>query len=148
VAARPTSFIPSIAAALSAKTIMLMQSEIPVWDLMREDERGLGHVVIFPGKADWLPVEDWDPTVVVSLDVERAEVRLVAIAARNPGHGAFRRLLLAIALAGYSPVVVCPSDKFRATLRRWGWSSTTPIGLNNEPEEQWRMNPPIAEPFP
>jgi hypothetical protein len=105
----------------------------PICELMRADERALGHRVVTPGEVAWLPAEDWDPTVVVSIDRDRY-VRLVAILARNPGNGAFRRLIAAISATGMRPSVVLPTRELQSTLRRWGWKCklTGPAGDRNE----------------
>src|SRR5690606_34593482 len=39
---------------------------MPIWEIMRENEREAGNEVIVPGSVYWLPAVDWDPTIVVS----------------------------------------------------------------------------------
>lgn len=106
----------------------------PIHEIMRADEQARGNTVVVPGEVDWLPVEDWHETVVVS-QADR-EVRLIAILAKRPGEGAFRRLVDAIRRAGLTPVVVAPSLEMRATLRRWGWRQRN-VGGGWDQEEQW-----------
>lgn len=102
--------------------------------LMRADEAAAGRKVVVPGDVPWLPAEDWDPTIVVSIDGRR--VRLVAILAKNPGNGAFRRLVAAIEAAGLEPTIVCPTNEMRATVKRWGWKRRD-VGRDWNHEELW-----------
>lgn len=111
-----------------------LESGAGVHGLMRADETAAGRRVVVPGEVLWLPAEDWDPTVVVSIDGKR--VRLVAILAKDPGKGAFRRLVTAIQAAGLEPTVVCPTTEMRATLKRWGWRRRD-IGRDWNHEELW-----------
>lgn len=108
---------------------------MPIWEIMRENEREAGNEVIVPGSVDWLPAVDWDPTIVVSR--RGRDVRLIAILAANPGNGAFRRLVAAIQEAGLVPVIIAPSLEMRETVRRWGWYRRY-VGSGFEQEEQWR----------
>lgn len=103
-------------------------------EVMRDDERAAGHKVILPGEVEWLPLADWDPTIVVSLDGNK--VRLVAILARNPGNGAFRRLVATIAASGLTPQIIAPTNEMRATVKRWGWRIRTK-GSGFEAQEIW-----------
>ena len=107
---------------------------VQTYSLMRADETAKGHRVVRPGEVPWLPKEDWDETVVVSVDGER--VRLVAILAKQPGCGAFRRLVAAIQAAGLKPCVLCPTPELAATLKRWGWREKHK-GVGIESEERW-----------
>lgn len=103
-------------------------------DVMRADEAAKGYRVVRPGEVSWLPAADWDYSVVVSLDKDY--VRLVAILARNPGNGAFRRLIANISAAGLTPCVLAPTNEMRATVKRWGWRSRY-IGHGFDCEERW-----------
>jgi hypothetical protein len=105
-------------------------------EVMRADERGKGHTIVKPGEVPWLPVDDWDPTVVVSIDGNR--VRLVAILAKNPGSGAFRRLVDGIQAAGLIPCVVCPTRELEATLTRWKWKRKEVGSSFDNHETYWR----------
>lgn len=107
----------------------------PIHEIMREDERERGNRVVVPGKVPWLSADDWDPTIVVSLD--HKDVRLIAILANSPGNGSFRRLVAGIQAEGLTPVVLAPSIELRATLRRWGWRCRY-VGRGVTREEQWR----------
>lgn len=107
----------------------------PAWVVMRGIERRAEHRVVVPGEVPWLSAEDWDPTVVVSID--RMEVRLIAISAKRPGHGAFRCLVAAILEAGLIPVIIAPMEKMRAICRHYGWSESH-VGAGWFHEEQWR----------
>lgn len=88
-------------------------------DVMRSAEIAKGARVVRPGDEPWLSAEDWHEDVVVSVRGDR--VRLVAIRAKNPGHGAFRRLIASVTESGLVPCVVCPFGAMRETLKRWGW---------------------------
>lgn len=102
--------------------------------MMRADESVLGRRVVVPGDEPWLSADDWDPTVVVSIDGQ--QVRLIAILARNPGNSAFRRTVAGIQAAGLTPCVVCPSREMRETLKRWGWRGRH-VGDGFGTEERW-----------
>lgn len=106
-----------------------------IWEIMRDDERERGNRVVVPGEVDWLPAADWDDTIVVS--VSGREVRLIAILARKPGSGAFRRLVGRIQSSGLVPVIIAPSREMAATMRRWNWTRRY-VGSGFEQEEQWR----------
>lgn len=107
----------------------------PIWEIMRDDERARGNTIIVPGEVEWLPAEDWDHTIVVSQDGR--EVRLIAILAKRPGNGAFRRLVESIRKDGLTPVIIAPSPEMAATMRRWKWFRRY-VGTGFEQEEQWR----------
>lgn len=104
-------------------------------NIMRGDEVKAGRRVVIPGDEPWLPAEDWHQTNVVSVD--GLTVRLIAISALKPGHGAFRRLIAAIQAAGLSPCIVEPSREMRETLKRWGWKGRR-YGFGFESEERWK----------
>lgn len=105
--------------------------------IMKSDEIKAGRRVVKPGDEPWLPAEDWYSDVIVSVDGDT--VRLVAIRARNPGHGAFRRLIAGIEAAGLKPCVLEPVPEMAATLKRWGWKHRR-YGIGIEAEERWRPN--------
>ena len=106
-----------------------------VADLMRADETAAGRLVIRPGQQPWLAADDWDESVVVSID--RGRVRLVALLARNPRHGALRRTIDGIKAAGLVPVIVEPVREMRETCRRWGWKMKHVGNSFETREEQW-----------
>lgn len=91
-------------------------------ETMRRFEESAGWRIVLPGDADWLPKRDWIEDVVVSQ--LKNEVRLVAIVARRPGHGALSRAITAMAKAGLKPIIVQPTGMALAILCRWGWKST------------------------
>lgn len=107
----------------------------PMHEIMRANEREAGYAVVLPGEVSWLSIDDWDPTVTVS--VNDKEVRLVAILAKRPGNGAFRRAVKAILDAGLTPCVIEPTREMRATMRRWNWYPRR-VGSGMDSEEQWR----------
>jgi hypothetical protein len=63
-------------------------------------------------EARWLDPEDWDRWTIVSQDKNR--IRLVALSARDPGHGAFTRLIDRITKELLVPVLVEPNDRLVA----------------------------------
>lgn len=117
------------------KLIAQVSMGLRMEDIMREDERKAGHLVVLPGDVTWLPAEDWDPTIVVSVD--GAVVRLVALLARRPGNGAFGRLIYSINDAGLTPCVIAPTIEMRTTLKRWGWKGRH-HGHGWNSEERWK----------
>jgi hypothetical protein len=102
-------------------------------DWLRAEQRR-GHAAIAPEGAPWLIAEDWH---VHALTRAAQEVRIVALWAKHPRQGAFRRLVAGIRAAGLTPVVVEPFGAMRPILQRWGWQP-----LEVDCEEQWR--PPGA----
>jgi len=114
----------------------MLTSPIPVWMRMRMDELERGHVIIQPGTVPWLPVEEGHDTDCVS--IADGEVRLVAIWAKYPGTGAFRRLVEGILDCGLVPVVVAPLDHMVAILVAWGWQHSYVGNSFEDWEDQWR----------
>ena len=104
--------------------------------IMRSDEIKAGRRIVKPGDEPWLPLEDWHPGVVVSMEGDT--VRLIAIRARNPGTGAFRRLIAGIEAAGLRHCVLEPVPAMEATLKRWGWKSRR-HGMGVNAEERWTI---------
>lgn len=107
----------------------------PMWEVMREFEEEAGYTIVLPGSEPWFSLDDWDETVVVSRS--RREIRLVAILARNPGHGALTRLVYGILSDGLVPVIIAPTLEMRATMKRWNWAPRH-VGSGWDHEEQWR----------
>lgn len=108
----------------------------PIWLKMRADELARGHYIMPVGSAPFLSTDDWKPEACVS--IADGEVRIVLIEAREPGTGAFRRLVEGITDAGLRPVVVCPLDHMKAILKRWGWQVTEVGSTFYDREDQWR----------
>jgi hypothetical protein len=75
---------------------------------LRRFEIEQGFTLVIAGNAAWFDAEDWTGRTIISQDKRR--VRLVALEARNPGHGAFTRLIAGIFEAGLTPVLVEPND--------------------------------------
>jgi hypothetical protein len=85
-----------------------------------QNEIAAGYRIVPVGSVPWLPLTDWEnPFTIVS--EARFRVRLVALFARHPGHGALKRLVAAIQAQGRLPVVVEPFNDLAVTLRRWNW---------------------------
>lgn len=87
---------------------------------LRDLEVQRGGKVVMPGAylPFIFPKDDWDDCVV---SIKDREVRLVLINARNPGHGAFTRLVKHITDFNLTPVVVAPFPHMEAILVHWGW---------------------------
>lgn len=115
----------------------VMRDGRPMQEIMRDAERKSGFRVVVPGEVLWLSADDWDATVTVSVDDKHKTVRLVAILAKSPGKGAFRRTVRAIMDAGLTPCVVEPTHEMRATMQRWRWAPRR-VGRGFDSEEQWR----------
>ena len=108
-----------------------------IHNLIRADESAKGYRVVRPGDAPWLSKEDWRETIVVSVDGER--VRLVLIHAKQPGRGAFTRLVDAVRGAGLIPCVMSPTKQLEDTLKRWkSWKwKRVERGVGMEREVWW-----------
>lgn len=93
-------------------------------DMIAGAEARAGYRLVRPGEATWLPLWDWKPQSVCSIDERTA--RLVLLDAITPGQGAFTRLVDALALAKLAPRVISPTREFQAILRRKGWQRAPP----------------------
>lgn len=105
--------------------------------MMIENEQAAGAVIIPLGAVDPIafPSEDWEPGCT---SLKGSEIRIVAIQARHPRSGAFRRLLASIAAAGLKPVIVTPvGDVMPKLVRRWKWRRTI-AGTGFDSSEEWR----------
>lgn len=103
-------------------------------EAMREDERAAGFEPVTPGSVPWLSADDWPDDIVVS--IKGRDVRVVAIKAKEPGKGAFTRLIARITCAGLTPHVVEPLFDMPAILERWGWTHTV-MGAGMDRQEIW-----------
>lgn len=140
--------IPSLAHVYTAASLILAHRANPLGGagVMMLAEAQSGRRPIQPGAT--MPfafsADDWAFPQVVS--VEGQEVRLVLIEARQPGNGAFRRLIDAIQAAGFTPVVIEPVGvTMPAIMAAWGWRPTT-AGRGLSRVEEWR--PPTSAPAP
>jgi hypothetical protein len=107
----------------------------PVWEVMRADEAEAGNTVIVPGEVPWLPVADWEHTIVISR--RGKEIRLIILLAKRRGNGAFHRLVNGILGDGLTPVILAPMGAMRAIMKRWNWFERS-VGSGWDHEEQWR----------
>jgi hypothetical protein len=104
-------------------------------EAMRRNEIAKGGTLVPTGSVDWLPHTDWIEDMVVSRVGD--DVRIVAIQAKEPGSGAFSRLITALAKRGLRPIVVCPFSHMEEILRRWKWRrKDVGIGFDDR-EDQW-----------
>src|SRR6185369_14000824 len=98
-------------------------------------EKERGFEIVETGSVPWLPAADWPNDIVITQ--KGKEIRIVAIYAKRPGNGAFRRLITAIIQAGMVPVIVTPVHEMRDTMKRWGWKQKL-TGTNfHDREETW-----------
>lgn len=104
-------------------------------EAMRQDEIAAGARVVVPGEIEWLSANDWPSRIVVSIAGDH--VRIIAIDAIKPGHGAFSRMITGICKAGLIPIIVEPMGNMAAILQRWGWSGKV-TGIGWTCEETWR----------
>ena len=110
-------------------------------DAMKSDERERGFGLYVIGQRSWFLPRDWREDAVVSFDRERGEVRIIAIEAKNPGQGAFTRMVRGIMAEGRTPVVIQPMGDMPAILTKWGWQRRDE-GEGFLHEEQWRPATP------
>jgi hypothetical protein len=75
----------------------------------------------------WVAWRDW-LECLMTLDLGRNEVRIILIAAKRPGRGAFRRLIAAIHANGFRPAVIAPFPMMEAILLHWGWHGERQLG--------------------
>lgn len=124
------------ALAALADLYRVLSDRAPAWMVLRDHEIEQGYWPVPVGSVPWLPAEDWNEHDVVAMHGD--EVRIVAIAARKPYSGAFKRLLAGIAAAGLKPVVVMPLEEMTEILTKWGWRGRH-VGHDYATfETQWR----------
>jgi hypothetical protein len=99
---------------------------------MRNTEMAQGFTIV--ADADWLDWDDWTQWTIISQDTKRA--RLVALEAKNPGNGAFTRLIDAIWRAGLVPVLVEPNQLLIDWCHRHQFRKRT-IGNKNYRHDIW-----------
>ena len=122
---------------MSLETLLdkIMQDGYNPSQAIADSESAVGHTVIRPGEASWLPADDWNPGSVCSINGMFA--RLVLIDALRPGTGALTRTLAAIKSAGMIPCVVDPTRELAATLERRGWKSKQHGTTFEDRETRW-----------
>ena len=87
--------------------------------VIRKEEHDAGYILI--DEAIWLNRGDWNE-IVVSMDKE-GRIRLVLLDAKQPGTGAFTRLVAGILQAGLTPVIVEPIGLLETWCVKHGWRS-------------------------
>lgn len=122
--------------AALADLYRMLSGNTPAWMVLRDAEIERGYWPVPVGSVPWLRAKDWHDHDCVSMNGD--EVRIVAIAARHPRRGAFKRLLKSIEAAGLRPVVIAPLDEMQAILTKWGWRHIE-VGHDYRTfENQWR----------
>jgi hypothetical protein len=84
--------------------------------------------------AIWFDPADWHERSIVSQDGKR--IRLVALQAREPGNGAFTRLIAKIFAAGLTPVLVEPNEMMENWCHRHNYRRKR-IGQGEHRHEIW-----------
>jgi hypothetical protein len=79
-------------------------SRAELGERMRSTELEQGFTIV---DAQWIDWNDWMESTIITQDGKR--IRLVALEAREPGKGAFTRLIAKIWKAGLIPVIVEPN---------------------------------------
>ena len=103
-----------------------------------EDETARGYKVVRPGDASWLPITDWRPASVASIDGNT--VRLVLIHSYESGKGAMTKCLAAIESAGLKSVILEPTPQLADALRRRGWRGRRRSLPHGDHETIWSRN--------
>jgi hypothetical protein len=97
----------------------MIQHTSPAWTQILAMECRQGHERVISAEGlDWA---DWSTDTVITRDGSR--VRLVLLNARQPGRGAFTRLVYGIEKAGFIPVLVQPNQLLKDWCARHGWRS-------------------------
>src|SRR5215469_14847522 len=113
----------------------LMENEMSVgmWkDIMVREEMLMGHIII--RDAPWLNLGDW-ADIIVSED-KKGRIRLVLLAAKRPGEGAFGRLIAALERAEKKFCVVEPLNGLLEWCKKHGWKERV-MGQGNQRHHVW-----------
>jgi hypothetical protein len=86
-----------------------------------EMNRGAKIIPLGAKKPFAFPMKDWRRGVI---SLKGDVVRIVAIEARKPKHGALKRLIASIQAAGLKPEIVAVMLDMPAILEHWGWTVT------------------------
>lgn len=121
--------------ALADHISKLMEPGYDAAEAIAENEAAHGYEVVRPGQADWLPLDDWRPKCVCSIDGMFA--RLVLIDAKRPGTGALTRLLAALKAQSLIPCVVDPTAELARTLQRRNWKCRPHGSTFEDREDRW-----------
>jgi len=110
-------------------------------NVMREAEEAMGNTLIKPDDYPWFPSNDWEAEWCV-VSMKGNHVRLVAVASRKMGVGAFSNLITGICKAGLVPVVICPMRQMLELMEIWGWHKKRADDLTVEyfPTRKWRKS--------
>lgn len=104
-------------------TIIGLAMRFGIVDVMEEMERSQGFEIIKRGSRDWYSRKDWVESIISK---DREFVRIVAVRARNPGKGSFKKMIAGIKSEGLTPLVICPLPDMVSILTKWGWR---PLGF-------------------
>lgn len=108
-------------------------NSIPVSNI-RLMEKMRGFTVFHAGQSDYVPLDEWFPATMISINHSR--VRLVLLHARAEGAGILTRTIAKIQKDGLQPVIIAPTDRLIETIKRRNWRSkiiVSPFGR----EEIW-----------
>lgn len=97
------------------------------WDVILQHELRHGRERIL--EARWLDWNDWDRDTIITSSKTQPYLRLVLLVAKEPGKGAFTRLIANIKAEGLQPTLVEPSQSLIDWCNRHDWRSRI-IGRN------------------
>jgi hypothetical protein len=103
--------------------------------VLRQLEFAQGFYPLALDSEPWFSSEDWEDGAIVSRNGSR--LRIVLITAKNPGHGAFTRMLVGMAQAGYRMEIAAPLAELEAMLIKRGWRKQR-IGSGDLAQTVWR----------
>ena len=116
--------------ALVSSLMSMSREEIGARMIASELEQGFTLVK----DAAWLDWHEWDEHTIITQDNKR--VRLVALQAKNPGTGAFTRLIRKIFACNQHPVLVEPNQLLIDWCERHDFRSKR-IGKGKYRHELW-----------
>lgn len=105
--------------------------------VIEDIETGRGATIIPLGSREPFHFDpaDWERGVISRLG---DEVRIVAVEARRPRHGALKRLVANIQAAGLKPVIVAAMLDMPAILKHWGWIRKDVPDVEGGTYDEWR----------
>lgn len=101
---------------------------------IKRGEISKGYEIVNPGQYRWFNCWEFYDAI---LSKDGRAIRIVAVIAKNPGTGAFSRLVSGICAEGLKPVVVTPLPEMEAILRGWRWRGVVTPGSYSDREAQW-----------
>lgn len=115
-------------------------------EMERERYRRDGWAIFEPNPFNALYAfsdQDWLPSSFLAMKGDDVQISLIA--ARNPGHGAFSRLLKRLDECGLAVRVVAPLPQMAAILRKKGWVAEHVGSTFDDRMDIWRPAPKAEE---